>query len=245
MFGNLFNKSSFGLQISNGSLKFIELISNKNGFKVGRYGERTILPGTKPGGIKNFRQIDEFFLVLKQKEGIKSVHISLPDGEIEHKERYLSFFNRFGIKVKSFESEGQAIRRAVIKNGDRGTYMVVSFDKDKSSIWITSKSVSKYCITIPSTVYFLCDEVAKCFLSWHIHKNKEGVKNPPIEKIILCGDGPDLARLVEYLSVNMRHKVELANVWVNILETKEHIPEITFKQSLGFAAALGVALKDF
>jgi len=245
MFGKLFSKSSFGLEISNGTLKFIELISNKNGFKLGRYGERPILLDAKLGGIKNFRQVDEFFSIFKQKEKIKMVHLSLPDGEIKNKEQYLSFFNRSGLKIKSFESSGQAIKRAVVKNGDMRTYMIVSSDKDKSNIWITSKGVLTHSITISSNVHFLHDEVAKSFLNWHLYKNKEGVKNPSIEKIILCGDGSDLVQLAEYLSVNLRHKVELANVWVNILDTKEHIPEISFKQSLSFAATIGAALKGF
>jgi len=42
----------------------------------------------------------------------------------------------------------------------------------------------------------------------------------------------------------MKIKVEMANVWVNILDTNEYVPQVNFKQALSFAAALGLALGD-
>ena len=43
----------------------------------------------------------------------------------------------------------------------------------------------------------------------------------------------------------MKIKVENANVWVNILNTEDSIPEISFEQSLGYATVLGLALGGF
>ena len=51
--------------------------------------------------------------------------------------------------------------------------------------------------------------------------------------------------LSDYLTVSIKSKVEMANVWVNILNTENYIPEIPFKEALSFAAALGLALRDF
>jgi len=43
----------------------------------------------------------------------------------------------------------------------------------------------------------------------------------------------------------MKRKVEVANIWVNILNLRKKIPEIDFKKSLSFTTAIGLALGDF
>ena len=43
----------------------------------------------------------------------------------------------------------------------------------------------------------------------------------------------------------MKNTVEIANVWVNIVDTENYVPDINFKQALSFAAALGLALRDY
>lgn len=94
-------------------------------------------------------------------------------------------------------------------------------------------------------VSILRDEIVKHFLYWHTHKNEEGKDHPAIKKIILCGGDANLIGLVEYFSISIKSKVEIANVWINIADKDMYIPEITFNHSLTFAAALGLALGDF
>ncbi len=96
-----------------------------------------------------------------------------------------------------------------------------------------------------NSVSILRDEIVKHFMYWHTHKDNEGNNNPLIKKIILCGGDANLIGLADYLSVSMKSPVELANVWTNILNTKEYIPLIDFRQALSYATALGLALGDF
>ncbi len=96
-----------------------------------------------------------------------------------------------------------------------------------------------------NAVSVLRDEVVKHFLYWHTHKDEEGKDRPPIKKVLLCGGDSNLIGLTEYLSVSLKTPVELANVWVNIGGVEENVPEITLRESLGAAAALGLALGDF
>lgn len=96
-----------------------------------------------------------------------------------------------------------------------------------------------------NSVSILRDEIVKHFLYWHTHKDEEGRNNQPIKKIILCGGDSNLIGLSDYFSVSMKTKVDMANVWVNIVETSKSVPEINFKQALSFAAAIGLALGDF
>ena len=339
--------SSFGLDISDESLKFLELINTKDGVRVGRHGERIIPPGViEAGKIKDPKRVEEIFSSLKKEEGIKSVRVSLLEEQVylfnirleklgivhvresielaleEHIpmsaadaifdyelvkedaqnldlqvyaipknviENYLSIFKNSGISIQSFELEAQAIARAVLKNGDMGTYMIVDFGEKRTGIFIISRQVVMFTSTLDvggamlnemiaknfkisikeaeklkkeyglqrnienkeifsvllNSVSILRDELLKHFVYWNTHKDDEGINNPPIKKIILCGGDSNLIGLSEYLSISMKDKVEMANVWINITDTESYVPDMDFKTALSFAATMGLALRDF
>lgn len=339
--------SSFGLDISDESIKFLELINTKNGIRVGRHGERAIPPGIiESGKIKNPKRMEEILLLLKKEVGIKSVRVSLPEEQVylfklrleklglvniresielsleEHVpiqaseaifdyelldqdaqsielqvatipknviESYLTIFHNSQISVQSFELEAQAISRAVVKRGDLGTYMIVDFGEKRTGIFILSRGVVMFTSTLDvggvmlndmivknfkisfdeaekikrkyglqrntpnkelfsvllNSVSILRDEIVKHFLYWHTHKDEEGKNNPLIQKIILCGGDSNLIGLSDYFSVSMKSPVEMANVWVNIVNTEDYVPDVDFKHALSFAAALGLALGNF
>jgi type IV pilus assembly protein PilM len=344
---NFLVEPSFGLDISDESLKFVELIKTKNGVRLGRYGERTIPPGViESGKIKNSKKMEEILSKLRKEEGVKSVRVSLPEEQMylfqlrlekaglknvregielaleEHVpiqaedaifdydlvkedaqslevqvatipkniiENYLLIFEHSKISVQSFELEAQAISRAVIKKGDMETYMIVDFGKKRTGIFIVSHGIVMFTSTLDvggemltnviqksfnvsfeeaekmkhqyglqrntenkemfalilNSVSILRDEIAKHFLYWHTHKDEENKNNPAIKKIILCGGDSNLIGLSDYISVSMKNSVQMANVWINIINTENYIPEIDFRQALSFSTALGLALGNF
>ncbi len=74
---------SFGLDISDESLKFVELITTPSGIKLGRYGERKIPIGIiESGKIKDLKKMEEILIALKKDEKIKSVRVSLPEEQV-------------------------------------------------------------------------------------------------------------------------------------------------------------------
>jgi type IV pilus assembly protein PilM len=92
----------------------------------------------------------------------------------------------------------------------------------------------------------LRDELNKQYKYWETHNNKNNDSNQEqINHIILCGGDANLAGLSEYLELSMKIKVENANVWVNILDTKDLVPEMSFEESLGYATVLGLALGGY
>ncbi|MEK7564512.1 MAG: pilus assembly protein PilM [Patescibacteria group bacterium] len=96
-----------------------------------------------------------------------------------------------------------------------------------------------------NSVSILRDEIVKRYLYWHTHPDENGKANPPIKNIILCGGDSNLIGLKEYLSISMKSKVEMADPWINIRSDGNYVPDINFKQSLSFSAALGLALGDY
>jgi type IV pilus assembly protein PilM len=343
---NFFVAPSFGLDISDESIKFVELIITKHGMRLGRYGERAIPPGViESGKIKDSRKMEQILALLRKEEGVKSVRVSLPEEQVylfqlrlekaglknvregielaleEHVpikaeeaifdydfvkedaqsmevqvatiprniiENYLLIFKHSEVSVKSCELEAQAICRAVIKKGDEGTYMVVDFGKKRTGIFIVSGGIVMFTSTLDfggtmltnmiqknfnitfeeaekmkyefglernapnkeifsvllNSVSVLRDELVKHFLYWNTHKDEGGKSNPLIKKIIFCGGDSNLIGLADYISVSMRTPVEMANVWTNIVNTKNYIPEMSFRRALAFSTALGLALGD-
>ena len=65
-----------------------------------------------------------------------------------------------------------------------------------------------------------------------------------ISKIILCGGGANLRGLPQFLSTRLKIPVVCGNPWVNILKPPvKEIPELSYKESLSYATALGLALR--
>lgn len=94
-------------------------------------------------------------------------------------------------------------------------------------------------------VSILKDEISRHYIYWHTHKEVHEKECSKISKIILCGGGSNLIGLAEYIRVSMKLPVLVADVWINILDFKKNIPEISFKKSLSYTTALGLALGNF
>ncbi len=212
---------SFGLDISDESLKFVELVATRNGLGVGRYGERSIPLGViESGKIKDPERMVEILSSLRKEEGVKSVRVSLPEEQVylfqlrleksglkniregielaleEHVpltapdaifdydlvnedaqslevqvtaipkniiENYLSIFKNSDISVQSFELEAQAISRAVIKDGDMETYMIVDFGKKRTGIFIVSRGIVMFTSTLDVGGVMLTNMIQKNF----------------------------------------------------------------------------------
>lgn len=90
----------------------------------------------------------------------------------------------------------------------------------------------------------LRDEIDKQAIYWETH-NINNSKHEKISRVILCGGDANLAGLADYLELSMKIKVENANVWVNILNTEDSIPEMSFEESLSYATVLGLSLGGY
>jgi type IV pilus assembly protein PilM len=92
----------------------------------------------------------------------------------------------------------------------------------------------------------LRDELNKQIIYWENHSN-DNEEHGKIDRIILCGGDANLAGLSDYLELTMKIKVENANVWVNIFDTKNSssVPEISFEKSLSYATVLGLSLGGY
>lgn len=138
---------------------------------------------------------------------------------------------------------GTIITEMIAKN------FAVSFEeaeKMKKEIGLSRNEKDKELFSvILNGISVLRDEVSRHFIYWHSHKDTDGNPRPPIQGIRVCGGNANLDGIVEYFKTSLRTEVELANVWVNMSTLDSYIPPINFKESLGYATAIGLALGDF
>jgi type IV pilus assembly protein PilM len=90
----------------------------------------------------------------------------------------------------------------------------------------------------------LRDEINKQYVYWETH-NDNNETHEKINRIILCGGDANLAGLADYLELSMKMKVENANVWANILNTEDKVPEMSFEESLSYATVIGLSLGSY
>jgi type IV pilus assembly protein PilM len=88
----------------------------------------------------------------------------------------------------------------------------------------------------------LRDELNRQYLYWGTHNTK---KEEQINHIILCGGDANLSGLAEYLELSMKIKVENANVWTNVLNKENIVPEMSFEESLSYATVVGLSLGNY
>lgn len=220
---NLFKSRSSGIDIGEESIKFVELLKIKGGFVLQKYAEEKIPKNIiESDKIKDDEEIRKFLLSLQKKHKFKSAYVPF-----------------------STEHKGEILAKVLIKNGDKRNFMIISLEGKTADIFIVSNNNLKLAHSFridELTLDLLSKELMKHFINWHIRKDE---KNLPIKKVILCGDVPDLPRISEFLSLNMKMNVELADVWINILDAEKMIPEMSLEESFKFASALGAALKGF
>ena len=94
------------------------------------------------------------------------------------------------------------------------------------------------------SVSVLKDEISRHITYWNDHAAATGAASA-VECIYLSGGNSNLRGLPEHLASSLGITTRVANVWVNAFSFDTYIPELSREQSLGFATAVGLALRSF
>lgn len=160
---------------------------------------------------------------------------------------YVEAVQRSGLSILSLEIESQAIARALLpKNCDK-TYLIVHFNKQKVGLYVATCGVVHFTSTIlikeniTNDLQSITNEIKKLYVYWHTLKENAGEESKKISNIVVCGEDAN-EETVSYLATHVKSNVVLANVWANAFDINEIVPTVSFKQSLNFAPAVGLAL---
>lgn len=87
-------------------------------------------------------------------------------------------------------------------------------------------------------------EIQRHIEFWQEEMGKENKTRgvPKLNRMYLCGREANLIGLPQYLSTQLQVPVSLPNVWINALSNQQLVPEIEFRDSLGYATSIGLAL---
>lgn len=92
-----------------------------------------------------------------------------------------------------------------------------------------------------TTVSIVKDEIATRMQYWNMRNSSSERR---IQLIMLCGGSSNLHGLPEYLSESLEVPTIRGNVWENAFSLENQIPEIDRRHSYGYAAAIGLGLRN-
>ncbi|MFA7216573.1 MAG: pilus assembly protein PilM [Candidatus Paceibacterota bacterium] len=177
-------------------------------------------------------------------DSLDVVVVALP---VKIVDSYVEAVSKAGLSMISLEIESQAISQSLLSRNDRNTNIIIYLNDEKMSVYVVNNSIVHFTSTtsikgnIKDNVPFISQEVRKIRTYW---KSLEGSSSEDsIEEVIICGDFVE-EDVISQISVNIKMPVVLGNVWTNVYNLDKSVPDISFKDSLKFAPAIGLALPE-
>lgn len=107
-----------------------------------------------------------------------------------------------------------------------------------------------------NTAASLRDEISRIYFYWQSSLDKmkvgekakgagasaESMSKTPIQKIIVTGKDSSIVGFKDYLALSLKLKVDLGDVWTNVLSFEKSIPPIERNESLDYATVIGLSL---
>lgn len=94
-----------------------------------------------------------------------------------------------------------------------------------------------------STVSAIREEIVRRLEYWQSRAKQEG--RDPVTRAILVGGNATVRGLPEYLETSLRVPVELGDVFRNLAPRDQWLPPLDYLESLAYATAIGLALRDY
>ncbi len=159
---------------------------------------------------------------------------------------YVETLEAVGLTPVSFDIESQAISRAVIREGDTSTQLILSLRPTKTGLYIVEDEVVQFTTTLPfsakSHLEELKNEVEKIFSFWGKRLDHTNGIEDKIQRILLSGTETLEESFVAELSKSAKVPVLASDPWSSVADSLGSLPEEISKNPLGYAAVIGSAL---
>jgi type IV pilus assembly protein PilM len=187
----------------------------------------------------------------KNKEGREVVVMVLPSNVVQG---YIDVFKKVKLTPLYFEIESFSLSRAVVNKKDPRTHLLVHIQNDMTNISIISRNIPRFTSTVRNSLVlerinnsheaatWLKEEVSKVKSYWLSHGSKN-TGNP--QTVILCGEKVGKGIEKDVLSSGLDVEVNIANVWENITNFDDYVPDMPHSESLRYGASVGLALREF
>ena len=162
---------------------------------------------------------------------------------------YVSCFKKAGLLPIIFETESEAIARALIQKDKNGSLEVlINIDKNSAKLIVFSGNFVRFTCSIPislneKTKTELTKQIDKYINFYCDHSSYEYLlPSAKISKILLCGRGSELKGLTEFMTKKLNIPVELSDPLINFASKKSKL--LKDKNVLSFATAIGLAMRE-
>lgn len=150
--------------------------------------------------------------------------------------------HRIPVFATTLNVGGQALTAAVQK------YFGVS-EEDAKRVkaergLVASDENAEYLAAMLSTVSVIREEILKRLEYWQ-SRAAPGTAHEPATRAILVGGNATLRGLPEYLESALKIPVELGDVFTNLASRDRWLPPIDYMESLAYATAIGLALREY
>ena len=165
---------------------------------------------------------------------------------------YIETFEAAGLTPVSFDIESQAISRALVKRGDERAHLIIYLGHNRVGFYLVNDGVVQFSTTMvidvadsenPETIKALKLEIRKFFSFWSSKVDANSVPNQKVERIIIGGPWAKDEKLVSSIMSDVETPYSLGNVWINVSDIEKRLPDMSFEESLAYAATVGAALR--
>lgn len=187
--------------------------------------------------------IFDYFLQKEPDNKIQAVVSALPRKIVL---AYEELFVKAGFNLYSMGIESQSIASSVIPVFDNHINIIVRFSIDKVGVYIVCDRVVHFTSTFSYVgdtnvnIEMISSEIKKIINYWNSTRDDQKFK---ISEIFVCGENFDPS-ITEKLFNSTSIKTTLPNVWQNVFDIKKSVPDISFKDSLKYASAIGLAMPN-
>lgn len=187
----------------------------------------------------------------KNDEGREVVVMVLPSVMVQG---YIDVLKQAKLTPIYFEIESFSLSRAVVNNRDPRTHILVHIQNNMTNISIISRNIPRFTSTVRNSsvlegvdnsheaASWLKNEVSKVKSYWLSHGSKN-TGNP--QTVILCGEKVGQGIEKDVLSSGLDIEVNIANVWENVTNFDDYVPDMPHSKSLECGSAIGLALREF
>ncbi len=156
--------------------------------------------------------------------------------------KLLIVVHRIPIFATTLDVGGHALTAAVQK------YFNVSEEEAKKVKaehgLIATDENADYLAAMLSTVSIIREEIVRRLEYWQ-SRAEVGTPHEPVTRAILIGGNATLRGLPEYLETSLKIPVELGDVFTNLASHDDWLPPIDYMESLAYATAIGLALREY
>lgn len=108
---------------------------------------------------------------------------------------------------------------------------------------VSEKENDEYMATMLITVSAIREEITRRLAYWQ-GRAVAGSMHEPVSRAILTGGNATVRGLPEYLETALKLPVMLGDVFTNLASRDEWLPPLDYMESLAYATAIGLALRD-